>query len=207
MELKLLAEIRAKNEKLAPDQLAGILYGRGLESVQLKLNYNVFNKLFAEAGESNLISLSLDGQEFPVLVKATQKDVIKNTFIHVDFYKVNMKEKVRAEVPLEFVGESKAVKELSGVFIANIDEISIECLPADLVDHIDVDISNLNEFGDLLRLSDVNLPKGMEILNHEGNEVVCVVEEPKKVVVEEVAAAEVAPVTPEEEAKSTPEAK
>ncbi len=206
MELKLLAEIRTKNEKLAPDQLAGILYGRGLESVQIKLNYNVFNKLFTEAGESNLISLSLDGQEFPVLVKAIQKDVLKNTFIHVDLYKVNMKEKVRAEVPLEFVGESKAVKELSGVFIANIDEISVECLPADLVDHIDVDISSLNEFGDLLRLSDVHLPKGMEILHHEGNEVVCVVEEPKKVVAEAVVTAEAA-AAPTEEAKTAPEAK
>ena len=205
MELKLLAENREKNEKLANDYLAGVLYGKGLETAHLKMNYNVFSKVFAEAGESNLISLSLNGQEFPVLVKAVQKDVLKNTYIHIDLYKVNMKDKVRADIPLEFVGESKAVKENGGVFIATIDELSVECLPSDLVDHIAVDISVLQEFGDLIRLEDLELPKGMEIMHHEGNEVVCVVEEPKKVEAEPVVAAPAA--TPAPEAKNSPETK
>ena len=180
MEFKLLAEIREKKEKLAQNYLAAVLYGNGLDSISLKLDYNVFAKIFAEAGESNLITLELDKQEFPVLVKAVQKDVIKGTYIHIDFYKVNMKEKVKAEIPLEFIGESKAVKELSGVFLSNLDEVAVECLPSDLVDHIDVDISNLNEFGDVIHLQDLKLPVGIELM-HEGNEVVCMVEEPKKV--------------------------
>ncbi len=181
MEFKLSAENRAKKEKLSHDIMAGVLYGRGLEARSIKLNYNAFVKIFNEAGESNIITLSLDGKDYPVLVKSTQKDVLKSNYIHVDFYQVNMKEKVKAEIPLEFVGESKAVKEMSGVFLANIDELSVECLPADLVDHIDVDISGLVAYGDMIRLKDLNLPLGMEIMHHEANEVVCVVDEPKKV--------------------------
>ncbi|MBN2884763.1 50S ribosomal protein L25 [Patescibacteria group bacterium] len=183
MELKLSAEVRAKDEKLDKDSIPGVIYGRGLESRSLKLNYNAFVKVFAEAGESNLITLNFDKQDIPVLVKATQKHPLKNTYTHVDFYQVNMKEKVKAEVPLEFVGESKVVKEGSGIFSIIIDEIGVECLPGDLVDHIDVDISVLQEFGDAIRLSDINLPQGMELL-HDGTEVICMVEEPKKVVEE-----------------------
>lgn len=190
MELKLTAESRTKNEKLSKDDLAGVLYGRGLESRSVKVKLNNFAKLFEQAGESNLITLTLEGQEFPVLVKTVQRDVLKNTLIHVDFYQVNMKEKVKAEIPLEFIGESKAVSELGGVFLSSMDEVAAECLPADLVDHIDVDISNLNELGDMIRISDLKLPKGIT-LEQDGSDVVCVVEEPKKVEEEPVAAAPV----------------
>lgn len=179
MELKLSAEVRAKDEKLDKDSIPGVIYGRGLESRSLKLNYNAFDKVFAEAGESNLITLNFDKQDIPVLVKATQKHPLKSTYTHVDFYQVNMKEKVKAEVPLEFIGESKVVKEGSGIFSVIIDEISVECLPGDLVDHIDVDISSLKEFGDAIRLSDLTLPKGMELMQDDTS-VICMVEEPKK---------------------------
>lgn len=191
MELKLSAEIREKKEKLTKDQLAGILYGRDQESLSLKMNYNAFDKLFQEAGESNLISLSLGDETFPVLVKAAQKDVLKGTYIHIDLYKVNMKEKVRAEIPLEFVGEdkAKALKELGGIFITNIDEVSVECLPADLVDHIEVDVSSLSELGDAIRIEDLKVPAGIHLFQ-EGHEIVCVAEAPKKV--EEETVAEVA---------------
>ena len=187
MDLELSAEIRSKNEKLDNKFLAGVLYGKGVETRSLKFNYNDFVKLFEEAGESNLINLNLGDQVIPVLIKETQKDALKNTFIHADFYQVNMKEKVKTEIPLEFIGESKAVKELGGVFIANIDAIAVECLPGDLVDHIDVDISALTEFGDVIRLHEIKVPKGMELM-HESNEVICGVEEPKKVEEEPVAA-------------------
>ncbi|MDP3836765.1 MAG: 50S ribosomal protein L25 [bacterium] len=206
MELKLTAESRTKNEKLSKDDLAGILYGRGLESRSVKVKLNNFAKLFEQAGESNLITLHLEDKEFPVLVKTVQRDVLKNTLIHVDFYQVNMKEKVKAEIPLEFIGASKAVSELGGVFLSSMDEVAAECLPADLVDHIDVDISNLNEFGDMIRISDLKLPKGIT-LEHDDSDVVCVVEEPKKVEDEPVVAAPVEAAPAGETKEETPETK
>lgn len=180
MELKLSAKIREKKEKITDQELAAVLYGRDQETLSLSLNYNEFDKLFAIAGESNLISLQLGENSFPVLVKAIQKDVIKNTYIHIDFYKVNMKEKVKADIPVKFIGEARAIKELGAVFITNINELSVECLPNDLVDHIEVDISSLQEFGDLIRVEDVKLPKGFHLF-HESHEIICVAEEPKKV--------------------------
>lgn len=180
MEFKLSAQIRAKKEKMTARELAAVVYGRDQESISLKLNYNDFDKLFAASGESNLISLELDGKTFPVLVKAVQKHVVKDTFIHIDFYKVNMKEKVKADVPIEFTGVSKAVKEFGAVFITSIDELSVECLPSDLVDHILIDISTLEQPGDVIRVQDIKVPAGLHLF-HEDYEIICNAEEPKKV--------------------------
>ncbi len=180
MELKLSAKIREKKEKIKDQELAAVLYGRDQEALSLTLNYNEFDKLFTVAGESNLISLQLGDKSFPVLVKAIQRDVIKDTYIHIDFYKVNMKEKVKADIPVKFSGEARAIKELGAVFITNIDELSVECLPSDLVDHIEIDISSLQEFGDAIRVEDITVPKGIHLF-HESHEIICVAEEPKKV--------------------------
>ncbi|NCB20321.1 MAG: 50S ribosomal protein L25 [Clostridia bacterium] len=203
MELKLSAKLREKKEKITAQELAAVLYGRDQETISLKLNYNEFEKLFAVAGESNLISLDFNGQAFPVLVKAVQKHVVKDTFLHIDFYKVNMKEKVKADVPLKFTGVSKAVNELGAVFITNIDELSVECLPSDLVDHIMIDISSLEEPGDVIRVEDVKLPEGLHLF-HEAYEIICNAEEPKKVEEIEVVKEEL---SDEEAKKETEEGK
>jgi large subunit ribosomal protein L25 len=192
MEIKLTAQIREAQEKLTPDFMPAVLYGKGLESRSLKINKINFTKVFEAAGESNLISLEVDGQSVNVLVKDTQRDVLKHTFTHVDFYQVNMKEKVTTEIPLHFLGESKAVKELGGMLMKEIDALEVECLPADLVDHIDVDISILNTFDDIIRVNDIVLPKGLE-LTHSTNDIVVSVKEPKAEVIEEAPVAEVAP--------------
>lgn len=203
MELKLSAEVRAKDEKLDKDSIPGVIYGRGLESRSLKLNYNAFDKVFAEAGESNLITLNFDKQDIPVLVKAIQKHPLKSTYTHVDFYQVNMKEKVNAEIPLHFIGESKAVKEMAGMLNKEINEIEVECLPSDLVDHIDVDISGLDTFDDVIKIGDLNIPKGLEI-SADIETIVAMVMRPKveeEPVVEEAAETVPAEVPEKEEEK------
>jgi large subunit ribosomal protein L25 len=186
MNIKLQAQARVKQEKLSSDFLPGIVYAPGFENVMIKLKVNDFVKAFNQAGESNLIDLNIDGQEIPVLVKDTQKDVVKDFFIHVDFYKVDMNKEVSADISLEFVGESKAVKELGALLVKNIDFVSVECLPKDLVDHIDVDISSLIEFGDNIQVKDLSLPQGIKVLNNLDDAVVSVVEpkEEKEVPVE-----------------------
>ncbi|HBA36909.1 TPA: 50S ribosomal protein L25 [Candidatus Falkowbacteria bacterium] len=178
MELKLSAEMRIKQEKLSKDFISAILYGKGLESKMLKVNKIEFDKVFKEAGESNLIDLNTGDGIIKVLVKDIQRDVLKNFVTHIDFYQVNMKEKITTEIPLHFVGESKAVKELGGALIKDISALEVECLPGDLVDHIDVDISVLNTFDDAIRINDINLPAGLTLLLHT-NEMVAAVKEPK----------------------------
>jgi len=178
MEIKLSAQLRNKQEKPGVDFIPGVIYGKGVENHNLKIRKVDFEKAFATAGESNLISLDFGSGPVKVLVKEIQRDVLKNTFTHVDFYQVNMKEKITAEIPLHFVGESKAIKELGGVLIKDMAHLEVECLPGDLIDHIDVDISVLKTFEDGIRINDLVLPKGITPASHT-NEMIAAVREPK----------------------------
>ncbi len=178
MELKLRAQIRQKDEKLSVEFLPAVLYGKGLTTQSLKIKRADFDKLFRTAGESNLISLELGAQKTQVLVKDFQRDVIKDFIIHVDFYQVNMKEKITAEIPFNFVGESKAVRELGGMLMKELEAVEVECLPDDLLDHLDIDISGLDAFDDTIRLSDINLPSTMKLMADTSN-VVVTIKEPR----------------------------
>ena len=146
MEFKLSADLRAVGEKIAPDSLPAVLYGKGRANANLKLKLNDFMKVFAAAGESNLVELQFGSETVKVLIKDVQMALIKDRPQHVDFYQVNMKEKIKTEIPLHFVGESKAVRELGGIFLHEITEVEVECLPGDLVDHIDVDIRKVQKY-------------------------------------------------------------
>jgi len=203
MELKLSAQKRAPKEKLDKDHLAAVLYGNGIEAQSLKLKISEFTKVFGKAGESNLIKLDVGDGVVNVLVKSLQKNPLKNFITHVDFYQVNMKEKVNAEIPLHFIGESKAVKEMAGMLNKEINEIEVECLPSDLVDHIDVDISGLDTFDDVIKIGDLNIPKGLEI-SADIETIVAMVMRPKveeEPVVEEAAETVPAEVPEKEEEK------
>lgn len=190
MEFKLKAEKREKNEKLTPDYIPAILYGKGVENQNLKLKKVDFEKIYSAAGESNLIDLDFGTGALKVLIKDTQRDVLKYTFTHVDFYQVNMKEKVTTEIPFEFVGEAKAVRELGGMLMREMDSIEVECLPSDLVDHIDVDLSVLATFDDVITVADLALPAGFELKRNNPEDLVAKVIEPKVQEVEEEKPAE-----------------
>jgi large subunit ribosomal protein L25 len=203
MELTLLAQKREKNEKLDKDSLAAVVYGKGIEAQSLKLKKADFEKVFAAAGESNLIKLDLGTSSVNVVVKDLQKDAIKNFFTHVDFYQVNMKEKITAEIPLHFIGESKAVKELGGMLNKEMHEVEVECLPGDLVDHIEIDISVLNTFDDEIRMKDLKLPKGVELVS-ETDDIIAMIMRPKLEEEEPAVSASVTAATPAAATPATP---
>ena len=196
MDIKLKGQIREKGEKLANNEIGAIIYGSGLENILLKMNSVEFVKIFEEAGESNLIDLEVEGKgNFKVLIKEVQRDPVKDFVIHVDFYKVDMNKEITTEIPLLFIGESLAVKTLGALLVKNMDEIKVECLPSDLTDHIEVDISVLNEIGDSIKIKDIKLPKGFKLLENEEDVIVSVMEQTKE---EEVVAS-----TPETVASET----
>jgi large subunit ribosomal protein L25 len=193
--LKLEAKKREKSEDvkkmIKTGFVPGVVYGPHLKVNKLVLApANDLRKIIAAAGESTLIDLVVDGRpEGKVLVKEVQRDAVKDNLIHVDFYEVDMTKEIHTEITLHFIGESKAVKELSGVLIRSINEIEVKCLPSDLVNHIDVDISSLNTFDDVIKIHDLKLPKGIKLV-HETDDVVAVVAEPKAEEVFETAPAE-----------------
>jgi len=159
--------------------IPAVVYGFGKENKNVKVKKHDFEKVFATAGEFNLVDLSIDdAASMKVIIKDIQRDSLTDAIIHVDFYQVDMTKKITTEIPLNFVGESKAVKELGGTLVKNMDAVEVKCLPGDLVSRIDVDISKLEVFGQFIRLYDLVLPNGV-ILAHETNEAVVGVAETK----------------------------
>lgn len=179
-EIKLAAKTRKRGEakKLRTAGLIpGCLYGPGAENINLGIKKVEFEKAFAVAGESHLIDLAIDnGEPVKVLVKDFQKNAVRNEITHVDFYKVSKNKKVTTEIPLHFIGESKAVKELGGILMKEINAVEVKCLPDNLVDFIEIDLSVLNNIDDAVRMHELKLPKGMELVSHTDEIVVHVIE-------------------------------
>lgn len=175
MDIKLSAQVREPKEKLDFDLVPAVLYGRGVASVSLKLKRGELEKVISLAGESNLISLIINDKEVKVLIKETQRGGLNNKLLHTDFFQVKMTEKINTEIPFNFIGESRAVKELSASLIKEMDAVEVECLPGDLVDHIDVDISVLKDYHDEISTDDLTLPKGLELQNQNNRIIVTVI--------------------------------
>ncbi len=176
MSIILKAEKRDPQQKLDPNfYIPAVLYGNKVENVNLYVKKADFDKVWDKAGESNLIDLKFNETESKVLIKDVQYHPIKYIPIHVDFYQVNMKEKIITEIPLEFVGESKAVKQEGGLLMKYTDAVEVKCLPGDLLDHIDVDISKLESFEDSIHMKDLKLPESMELLRDPDEIVVNVI--------------------------------
>lgn len=165
--------------------LPSVVYGHNFESLSIQVKYTDFEKVFKKAGESTLISLKIGDKEEPVVIKDIQKDPISDQIIHADFYKVNLKEKVKAKVPVVFIGESEAVKG-GGVLVKTANEFEVEALPQDLPHELSVDISALADFGDELKVKDIKISDKV-ILHANLEDVVALVQKPREEKVEEAA--------------------
>ncbi|MDO8513901.1 MAG: 50S ribosomal protein L25 [bacterium] len=152
-----------------------ILYGHGIESQPLTVDKIQLSQLFKQAGISTLVDLKIDEQKaFKILFHEPQRDPCTNSITHADLYKVKMTEKIRTEIPLEFVGESLAVTELEGNLIIIKDSVEVECLPDALVPNISVDLSKIKTFDDVLHISDIQTPEKIEILDDPEETIVSV---------------------------------
>ncbi len=195
MTLQLKAALRsqlgrdAKKVRVA-GMIPAVVYGHKTENLNLEFSYADFDKILKEAGESTIIDLVLEGKEpIKALISEVQIEPTKHRIIHADLHQVNMKEKINANIPIKFIGESLLVKAEGGVVVHNISEVEIHCLPADLIHEINVDISTLAEFDSTVKIKDLNVPAKVEILHHEPEDVVALMARPKAVEVEEVVAA------------------
>lgn len=183
-EIKLSVQKRDKQaEKIAAIKKGGFipacLYGPGSKNDILKVKKSDFTAVFALAGESHLVDLSI-GAAAPikVIIKDIQRDAISGNIIHIDFYQVDMAKKITTEIPLHFVGESKAVKEFGGILVKETESVKVKCLAKDLVDSIEIDLSVLAKLNDAIRMHDLKLPAGMEFVSHT-DEIVAMVSELK----------------------------
>lgn len=200
LKVKLRSALGNKNNALRRQGLVpGVLYGRKIENKNLIMNTAEFGKVYRQAGESTLIDLELeDGQTQKVLIQDLQIDPLTNKVTHVDFRGIDMSEKLEVKIPLKFIGESPAVRELSGILVKAMGELEVRCLPQALVHEIVVDLSSLATIGANLRVKDLKLPAGLEVMQKE-DAVVVTVTEPRSE--EEMAALEEKPEMKVEEVK------
>lgn len=160
-------------------QIPAVVYGHGQPSRPVTVDERQFQKIYRQAGSSSLVDLVIDGQTpIKALIQTLQRHPTKHAVTHIDFYQVNMTEKIATEIELRFVGESPAVKEQGGVLVRTMDNVKVECLPSDLVPAIDVDLSRLKNFEDRIHVSDIVVPAGIT-LREKAEEVVASVTPPR----------------------------
>lgn len=146
-------------ENLVP----GIVYGGKAEPTQIAIAQNVFTKaLEDESFYSSIVSLEIDGKAQNVILKDLQRHPAKPIILHADFMRVDAKTEIVVNVPLHFVNEEQCVgvKMQSGKIQHEASEVEVRCLPKDLPEYIEVDMTEI-EAGTTLHLSDVTLPKGV----------------------------------------------
>ena len=146
-------------------KLPAVIYGRHTEPISVALDFHTASMVLGKLSSSSLVTISLDGTEYPALVREKQRDFIKNRLLHVDFLAVSLDESIRATVRVNFIGVSGAVKDFNAVLVKNLESLEIECLPADLPERVDVDITALTRPGEGLRVRDVMVSDKVHILN------------------------------------------
>jgi large subunit ribosomal protein L25 len=183
-------------KKLRRDQglLPANIYGKDIASVAVQLPIKDFMATFKETGSSALVDVMFEGKARPALIHNLQVDPLTKMPLHADFFQVNLKEKVKTNVPLVVVGEAKAVTDKIGLLMQPVAEIEVEALPADLPENIEVNVEQLAAIGDQILVSELKAPNDVTILT-EGSQVAIKIddiisEEAKKQAEEEAAAAE-----------------
>jgi len=172
----------------------GNIYGHGIDSTALQTDAKSLKHLLARVGGTDLISLKIDNSKAPVLVliRDVQRNPLTDELLHVDFYQVKMTEKIKADVPLVFVGEAPVLEKIKKAAVLHlIDSLHIEALPDKLPHSLEVDLSSLEELDSTIHVKDIHLGDGITLLSDPEQMVVKVAEARKEVeVVPEVVEAE-----------------
>jgi len=167
------------------------IYGKGIKSEAVQVPQKDFDVVFNEAGETGLVDVQLGEKSIPVLIHNMQKD-FRGNILHADFFQVNLKEKVKTMVPLEIVGEPKAVLDKIGLLMNILSEVEIEALPEELPENIQVDVAHLANIDEQVTVADLKVPAGVTILTEPEQVVSKIGELITKEAAAEAAAAEAA---------------
>ena len=154
--------------------LPAVVYGSKIDSIPISLDMREVSQTLEKLSPSALVVVDVDGEQHYTLVRDKQRNPVRRSIIHVDFQAVSLTEKVRADLNINLVGDAPAVETYLGIVVPSLEQLSIESLPKDLPDRIDVDIAGLMEIGDSILVGDLVVPDGVEVLS-DPDEVVVVV--------------------------------
>lgn len=164
------------------------IYGKDIKSMSVQVPYKEFEKVYKESGVTGIIDVEVDGQVKPSLIHNIQQDYYNHKLLHVDFFQVNLKEKVKTMVKIITVGEPKAVSEKLGLLLQPLSEVEIEALPTDLPDKIEVNVEKLAAVNDQITVGEITAPAGVTILTEPSQVVVKIGELISKEAAEQAAA-------------------
>ncbi|HSX58428.1 MAG TPA: 50S ribosomal protein L25 [Candidatus Saccharimonadales bacterium] len=152
------------------------IFGKDVKSISVQVAFKDFQKTFKEAGETALIDVKVKNEVYPSLIHNLQRDPVHDDLIHVDFHKVNLKEKITTAVPVVLVGESPIAKSGEGLLLQTLNEVEVECLPTDIPSSIEVDAEKLTEVGQAVHVKDLKVEKDKVEITNDPEEVVVTVQ-------------------------------
>lgn len=178
-QFQLAAEVRHETGKGANNRLRrsgyipAVVYGAGKENLSLKVEERLVSRLIRQGGMNRLLILKVDGEDRAVLMHEVQVHPVRGALQHIDFLEVRLDEKVNVTVPVQVIGDAPGVLE-GGVLAQALWELEVSCLPTEIPEAVEVDVSGL-AIGDSLLVKDVQAPEGVEILTDPEEAVVSVV--------------------------------
>ena len=152
--------------------IPGVLYGPAFNALPLQIEWTSLRPVLREAGGSQLIELTVDDEKHNALIRDVQRDPIRGDVLHVDFYRVRMDVAIRTDVPIVLIGDASIIEEAGGVVNLEMNTITVECLPADLPAHIEVDVAQLQEIGDTIVVGALPTLDGVTYMADEADAVV-----------------------------------
>lgn len=166
------AEVRNNALKNADIRQAGnvpaVFYGFKKDATSLSVKKIDFSKVFKEVGETNTLTLVTSDGKFDALIHEVQHDPVTNEPIHIDFLSVDMTKEIEVDVPLEFIGDSAAVKG-GGVLVKSIHEVKVKGLPAKIPHNFEIDLGALANMESIISLKDIKLPEGVTLVDDAEN--------------------------------------
>lgn len=172
------------------DQVPAIIYGGDKPATPITLDHNeIFHALRKEAFHASVLTLNVEGTKETVLLRDTQMHAYKLQVLHVDFQRVDATHKLHTKVPFHFINADVApgVKLQGGIVSHVMNEIDVQCLPSQLPEFIEVDLSGLS-VGQSIHVSQIKLPAGVEALTHGADPVIVTLTLPRGAKADEAAA-------------------
>jgi large subunit ribosomal protein L25 len=179
-------------------KIPAVVYGAGKDSLPISVDPRVVSRILnSETGHNTIFDLALNGEKTKAMIVDWQYEPIKGRLLHIDLKRIALDKVLRVSVPIFLEGEAAGVKQEGGILEQMLREVEIECLPADIPSHIDVDVSHLT-FGKVLRVSDLPHSEKLKFLTDANQPVAHVTSVKEEVVVTPEAAAADATAAPAE---------
>ncbi|OGK14503.1 hypothetical protein A3C98_05640 [Candidatus Roizmanbacteria bacterium RIFCSPHIGHO2_02_FULL_37_15] len=188
---------KVRKEGLIPANI----YGRDFKSQAVSVSFKEFIKIYKEAKETGVVYVKVNGQELPSLIKNVQRHPVNDQILHTDFRKIDLKQKIQTDVPVNVIGQSEAVTQKGGVLLTQTVTLLVEALPTNIPKQIEVDITSLKEIGQEIKVSDLSKSNKYEFKDPSDKIIVSVVEHKEEEVLPQtapVAAPEIITAKPEE---------